>query len=306
MPDWGTQAISQAFKTSHSHPPPHPRPLQNHPPHPLNRLHPLILTSRRISGLQETTAACKAINPNLHIEIIGSDTTSAESISSLAEKITSIFGRLDIVVVNSGSSGGPVVTDITQTDPTHIPQRYECELHRNVLLRQIYLIPLLLLPSSSPSQQEQENDLDSNKHQTQNEAAKKSFIMTSSLATLLLRGPIANTQYCVSKCAQLKLLEHIHEQFFPRGINCFAVHPGAVLSEMADETTPDEFRPYLTDSPDLCGAFFVWLSSQKGQGRDKGWLSGRLVNAKWDVDELEGMKEEIVEKDALKLRLSLP
>lgn len=70
---------------------------------------------------------------------------------------------------------------------------------------------------------------------------------------------------------------------------------------MADETTPDEFRPYLTDSPDLCGAFCVWLT-----GGDRGWLSGRLVSAKWDVDALEGMKEEIVEKDALKLRLSLP
>lgn len=84
-------------------------------------------------------------------------------------------------------------------------------------------------------------------------------------------------------------------------MSCFAVHPGAVLSEMADETTPAEFRPYLTDSPELCGAFCVWLAAGESQ-----WLGGRLLSAKWDVDELQDKKEEILAKDALKLQLSLP
>lgn len=30
------------------------------------------------------------------------------------------------------------------------------------------------------------------------------------------------------------------------------------------------------------------------------WLSGRLVSAKWDVDELEGKREDIEEGDLLK------
>lgn len=96
--------------------------------------------------------------------------------------------------------------------------------------------------------------------QLKNPNGAKTFIVVSSLASLIVRGPIANAQYCVSKAAQLKLLENIHEQYFDEGLAAYAVHPGAVLSEMADESTPDVFRPFLTDSPELCGAFCVWLT----------------------------------------------
>lgn len=54
----------------------------------------------------------------------------------------------------------------------------------------------------------------------------------------------------------------------------------------------------MTDTPDLCGGFVVWLT--KGQ---RTWLSGRYVSATWDVAELEAMKSEIVEEDKLKQRL---
>lgn len=53
----------------------------------------------------------------------------------------------------------------------------------------------------------------------------------------------------------------------------------------------------LVDSPDLCGAFCVWLTKEKG-GRQ--WLSGRFLSAKWEVDKLLGKRSEIVKKDLLK------
>lgn len=127
-------------------------------------------------------------------------------------------------------------------------------------------------------------------------------MIVSTLASLIVCGPIANAQYCVSKAGQLKLLEHIHEQYASEGLAAYAVHPGAVLSEMADETTPDAFRPYLTDSAELCGAFMVWLTNDNSKRR---WLTGRLLSAKWDCVELEKRKDEIVDKDLLKLKLSI-
>ncbi|WPV13920.1 Mannan endo-1,6-alpha-mannosidase DCW1 [Fulvia fulva] len=240
----------------------------------------LVLASRRTSGLEEVAAECRKIDSSIEVEIVACDITSAECVASLAEGIKERFGRLDIAVVNSGYSG-PVVLKITETDPSTFQNATNVNYVGTFLCAK-YLIPLLL---STPD-------------------GAKAFIGVNSLASLIIRGPIANAQYCVSKAAQLKLLENIHEQYQDEGLSTYAVHPGAVLSEMADETTPDAFRPYLTDSPLLCGAFCVWLTKYRERG-ENGWLAGRLLSAKWDVSELLKRKEEIVQKDLLKLRLSL-
>lgn len=54
----------------------------------------------------------------------------------------------------------------------------------------------------------------------------------------------------------------------------------------------------LTDDVNLCGAFCVWLSQERRM-----WLNGRLLSAKWDVDELMAEKERVVEGDLLKFGL---
>ena len=43
----------------------------------------------------------------------------------------------------------------------------------------------------------------------------------------------------------------------------------------------------------------VWLTKVRRE-----WLSGRWVDARWDVDELERRKDDIVEKDWLKFRMN--
>lgn len=57
-------------------------------------------------------------------------------------------------------------------------------------------------------------------------------------------------------------------------------------------------RIVLIDTPELAAGFIVWLT--KGQ---RTWLSGRYLSATWDVDELEFMKEDIVQNDKLKNRM---
>ena len=56
----------------------------------------------------------------------------------------------------------------------------------------------------------------------------------------------------------------------------------------------------LTDDVGLCGAFCVWLSQKK-----RTWLNGRLLCAKWDVEELEARKGEVEEGDLLKFGLRI-
>jgi hypothetical protein len=53
----------------------------------------------------------------------------------------------------------------------------------------------------------------------------------------------------------------------------------------------------LTDDVGLCGAFCVWLSREKRM-----WLNGRLLSAKWDVDELLEKESSIEDNDLLKFR----
>jgi hypothetical protein len=53
----------------------------------------------------------------------------------------------------------------------------------------------------------------------------------------------------------------------------------------------------LTDDVGLCGAFCVWLSREKRM-----WLNGRLLSAKWDVDELLEKESNIEDNDLLKFR----
>ena len=238
----------------------------------------LVLASRRVSGLEETASACKEINPEIDVEIVECDITSAASVAALAEKTRARFGRLDVVVVNSGLSG-PVVLKLTDTDPATFQQTIDVN-YVGLFHCAKFLIPILL----------------------ESENGAKNLITVSSFASLIVRGPIANAQYCVSKLAQLKLMEHVHEQYREEGLLSWSVHPGAVDSEMARESCPEVFRPYLTDSPELCGAFCTWLTKK---GSDCDWLCGRLLSAKYDVEQLEARKEEIVESDLLKLKMSL-
>jgi len=54
----------------------------------------------------------------------------------------------------------------------------------------------------------------------------------------------------------------------------------------------------MTDTPELCGGFTVWLTKDA-----RTWLGGRYVSTTWDVEKLDSMREEIVAGDKLKVKL---
>lgn len=56
----------------------------------------------------------------------------------------------------------------------------------------------------------------------------------------------------------------------------------------------------LIDDVKLGGGLCVWLTKERRE-----WLSGRWVDARWDVDELERRKSDIVERDLLKFRMTM-
>ncbi|KAH8882362.1 NAD(P)-binding protein [Thozetella sp. PMI_491] len=239
----------------------------------------LVLASRAVESLEDTVSACKAINPSIETAAVACDITDAAAVASLAEQTKQRFGRVDVVAINSGYSG-MCLTNILDVEPASYQQAVNVNYVGTFHLARSF-IPLLL----------------------ESVDGAKTFISVGSIAALIVRGPIANAQYCVSKLAQLKLLEHVHEEFHERGLKTFSVHPGAVDSAMARDTAPKELlHGFLWDSPELCGAFCTWLTAPE---TDRGWLCGRLLDAKWDPAELERRKNEIVSKDLLKTKLAL-
>lgn len=61
----------------------------------------------------------------------------------------------------------------------------------------------------------------------------------------------------------------------------------------------------LVDSPDLVGAFCVWISASENSERRRKALNGRFLSCKWDISELEKRLDEIIEKDLLRFRIAV-
>lgn len=56
----------------------------------------------------------------------------------------------------------------------------------------------------------------------------------------------------------------------------------------------------MIDDVGLAGSLCVWLSKER-----RPWLSGRYIDSRWDLEELQRRQGEIVAKDKLKYRLVL-
>ena len=172
------------------------------------------------------------LGPSVNIKSLYADITSSSSVKELASAVEQEFGHLDILVLNSGWSG-PVVLKIEDGDPQDFQDVFDVNVQGTYLVAH-YFIPLLRKSNG-----------------------EKTFFVVSSFATCINSGHIANTAYCVSKFAQARIVEFLSEQYGKEDILTVAVHPGAVNTEMADQTTPDSFRPCKCSSQ--CENHFMGL-----------------------------------------------
>lgn len=196
----------------------------------------LVISARpsSLKELAEVESRCKDINPSVNILALSVDITSSESVDELARTVKSRIGKLDVLILNSGYSG-PVVLKVEEGDPKDFQDVFSVNVQGTYLVAH-YFIPLLKESNGA-----------------------KTFIAVGSFAACINSGHIANTAYCISKFAQSRLVEFISEQYGEEGILAVAVHPGSVLTEMADKTTPDSFRPCESNSSSL---FCRWLLTE--------------------------------------------
>ncbi|KAI1322967.1 NAD(P)-binding protein [Xylariaceae sp. FL0255] len=105
-------------------------------------------------------------------------------------------------------------------------------------------------------------------------------------------GPLG---FNISALASNRLTEAVAERC--ENLLFFSVHPGMVPTTAPLGMAAEVFK-HAKDSPELCGAFCLWLVRKRPT-----WLSGRYMSAKWDVEDLEKKREEIVSGDKLKWKM---
>lgn len=243
---------------------------------------------RVASHITNTICASHPRKPTIHIQPC--DISSPTSIAALATYVTENIlsqenGRLDTVIPNA--SYAPPITGmkITENPPEEIRRAFDTNF-LGVYSIAHHFVPMLLSSRAKVGGLAQ-------------------FLVIGSIAGCITKGIIANTGYTISKMAQIRLVEYLDVQYGEEGLLAVAVHPGSVMTGMAEGNTPEAFLRYLVDDVGLCGAVVVWLVGQQGEknGEDVRWLGGRLISANWDVRELMERKGEIVERDLLKFEL---
>lgn len=237
----------------------------------------LYLTARNKAALEETAELVREANPGADCAVAVCDVTSAEAVEAAVADCVARFGALDVADANAGYLGPWV--KIAESDPEGWWRNWE------VNLRGAYHVARFALPHLIESAARAAREGGSGGH----------LILLSSIgAQLVMPGA---SDYQTAKHAINRLCEFVQSDHGEEGIKCFAIHPGGVATELG-RAMPEHMHEYLVDTPDLAACFAVWLASGKAD-----WAAGRYLSATWDVEALEGMREDILRDDLLVNRL---
>ncbi|KAN0070119.1 hypothetical protein V8E54_011700, partial [Elaphomyces granulatus] len=198
------------------------------------------------------------------------DVTDEASISNAALQTEQQFGRLDILVNNSGYLEKWLL--LAESNPTEWWRTWEINV-RGVHLMLRAFLPLLL------------------------KGGQKIVVNVASIGAHLLTP--SSSSYSISKLAVVRLTEFVSAEYGAQGIIALAVHPGGVRTELS-LNLPEIIHSFLVDAAELPADTITWLASER---RD--WLSGRYISCNWHMPELVSKKEEIVTGDKLKMKLVL-
>ncbi|KAI1463327.1 putative oxidoreductase [Daldinia caldariorum] len=199
------------------------------------------------------------------------DVASEDSVKAAADAVSAKFGgKLDILINNAGylNDWGKLAEGSTY----HWWHTYEINV-KGVYLSSKYFIPLLLA------------------------GELKTNIIVSSIGALVVIP--TGSSYQSSKTAVSRIAEFLATEYENEGLISYSIHPGGIKTELATNM-PEEFHSFLVDEVALPADALTWLGAER-----RPWLSGRFVNAKWDMRELEAKKDEIVKRDLLKFRLTI-
>lgn len=216
-------------------------------------------------------AATKANRPQPLVKSLKVDVTSEDSVRAAAESAADVLGgSLDVLINNAGylEEWKP----IAESKPSEWWWTWEVNI-KGTYLATHYFLPLLLKSDT-----------------------KTIINVSSGGAHAIFPGA---SGYQTTKFALCRLTEFIDKEYYQQGLITISLHPGAVKTELATNMPLDK-QDILTDTPELAADTLVWLSYQR---RD--WLSGRFVTVSWDMEELEQKKQDVLQRNLFKFRVTI-
>jgi NAD(P)-dependent dehydrogenase (short-subunit alcohol dehydrogenase family) len=181
----------------------------------------LAIGGRDLNLLEQRAGELKKMNPNLIVKSFKCDVTSETEVAAAAELIRSTFGRLDVLVFNPGTAPKLEKQANGLLDwPFGFINAPISEFRRVMELNALapfvvshYFLPLL----------EESKD------------GAQSLVLVSSAASFYTDPKVMNATYSLSKLTATRMIEHIHEAHKDAGILAYAVQPGGVKTDLAQE-----------------------------------------------------------------------
>lgn len=275
----------------------------------------ICISSRTQSDLDSLKEELLAIAPKINILSQICDTSDGSAVKTLASACAKHFNdQIDVVVANAGVISKYLNPD-SETDrrlPSGIVE--DDDFDRVTAINYLgsyytakFFTPLLLNRKSPKAGVE----------------PVRAYIVITSLAGHSRNSTYTPVAYNVSKLANNRMVEIMDSDHSKQGLQAFAVHPGEVVTPQTLKHSTSKgdmwdtckfgrghaislsnilinLHIVLQTDVGLCGGFLTWLTKTRRE-----WLSGRYVSVHWDVDELEGKKEEIVKEDKLKFRMAI-
>lgn len=252
----------------------------------------ITIVGRTLSTLNEVKSDLESKYPNVEVTVHAADVTDSAAMQSIIRAT----GKIDIVVsaaaichqVTPTSTIAPsVLSEILQTNTVGPFQIISAILHERAIQGWDHEVKVIYISSA-----------------------------LSHTHICHLSG------YAASKAAMNLLVLHLNMQWNSRGVSIFSVHPGLIYTTLTGKVFPADSpiwedggfplsflhanctpgRTLMCEIASLSAGFCVWLCHPEAA-----FLSGKVLWAQWDVQELLAQKEWI-EKHPwhLEIGLNLP
>ncbi|VDC02712.1 unnamed protein product [Peniophora sp. CBMAI 1063] len=219
----------------------------------------LALVAR--SSLVATEKAVRADAPDAKIAKFAADVTDSKRAKEIVVETVKQFGKIDVVIVNAGAAN-PLGKRVGEIDPDAWWSTFEVNLKGAFN----FVSPAL-------------------------EHLEKSKGRVVFMSSCTMNGRCATaSDYMTSKLAISRLVEFIALEY--PTVPTFSLHPGSVATELSLTNVTDAKAEWFEDSPQLGAGVALQLTAGRFD-----WLSGKYIDATWDLGEVErDWKEKIIEK----------
>ena len=197
----------------------------------------VYILGRRFEVLQKAAAtASPTKGPQSNITPVQCDVTSKDSLAAVADKVKAEYGRLDLLVINSGIVGPGMAGFPGKDAPIEAFQKFHWEKEQNEMNRAFevnntaaYFTAMAFLCLLD----------EGNKRRQQNVSSPadlvfSQIIITASIASYI-RMVVSGWAYCMAKAGAAQLAKCLATMLAPYQIRSNAIAPGIFPSELTGE-----------------------------------------------------------------------